>query len=273
MDFSKYTVPGSTVTAITVSMMISILLPIALMIIWRVKSKAKIATFFIGAATFVVFAMILESILHNVILSVMGQEAFTALPFYAIYGGLAAGIFEEIGRYISMRLFMKRSLDKKEAIMFGIGHGGTESILLLGMTMISNLIVAVMLNIGLGELMVTGLDSGMKQQVIDQLSPLWTMAPPQMLVGALERMFAITFHICASYLVYRSVKEHRFTLCLLAVILHALMDGITVVISKMTGSIFFAEIFIGVFAAVFAIVTVMIYRKEVSSPPCPSLPS
>ena len=29
----------------------------------------------------------------------MGQDSFMELPFYAIYGGLAAGLFEEVGRY------------------------------------------------------------------------------------------------------------------------------------------------------------------------------
>ena len=259
MDFTQIRVPGAMILCITIATIIAFGVPIALIIVWKKKTGANLLSALCGAGTFIVFAMILESILHNVILSVMGQEAFTALPFYAVYGGLAAGFFEEMGRYISMRLFMKRSLDKKEAIMFGIGHGGAESILLLGFTSISNLVVSVMLNSGLGNLMVMGTDADTQQKLYDQLSPLWMTAPPMMLVGALERIFAITFHICASYLVYRAVKDRRFTLCLLAVILHALMDGVMVVILKTTGSTFYAEAFIGVFAAVFAIVTIRSY--------------
>ena len=78
MDFSKYRVPAATSTCIFISMMISIVLPIALLIVWRSKTKAKVSTFFFGAGTFVVFALILESVLHNVLLKVMGQEAFMA---------------------------------------------------------------------------------------------------------------------------------------------------------------------------------------------------
>ncbi len=47
-------------------------------------------------------------------------------PFlYAIYGGLAAGIFEEFGRFFCMITVMKRFMYQREnSIIYGIGHGG-----------------------------------------------------------------------------------------------------------------------------------------------------
>ena len=126
MDFTQIRVPGAMILCITIAMIIAFGVPIALIIVWKKKTGANLLSALCGAGTFIVFAMILESILHNVVLAAIGNEAFTALPFYAVYGGLAAGVFEEIGRYIVMWLFMKRSLGKKEAIMFGIGHGGVS---------------------------------------------------------------------------------------------------------------------------------------------------
>ncbi len=262
MDLSQYRVPGAMIVFLAISMFICVILPILLVFIWRKKTGAKLITSLYGAGTFIVFALILESILHNVILSVMGQDAFTALPFYAIYGGLAAGTFEELGRYITMRFVMKKNLDKKESIMFGIGHGGIESIILLGSTSIANLVMAFTINAGQGNQLIEGLTPDMQQQVFDQVSTLWLIAPPLALVSALERVFAITFHICASYLVYRAVKDKKFSLCLLAVLLHALMDGVTVTLSRTTGSIFISELFIGVYTLVFAVLTVRAYRRE-----------
>ena len=37
---------------------------------------------------------------------------------------VAAGVFEETGRLLAMKFCMKKDLDKKNAIMYGIGHGG-----------------------------------------------------------------------------------------------------------------------------------------------------
>ena len=262
MDFSKYRVPSATMGCIFVSLIISVVLPIALLIIWRTKTKAKISSFFFGAGPFVVFALILESILHNVLLMVMGQEAFSALPFKAVYGGLAAGVFEEFGRYIVMILFMKKYLTKKEGIMFGIGHGGIESILITGITCISNLVIAMMLNSGQGNLITRGYNSDMQMQLYNQISPLWNSAPSMFLWAGIERISAITFHICASYLVYRAVKDRKFVLCLLAVLLHAVMDGVMVVIQSTFDSYLVTEVYLIVFSLIFAVFTVRAYLKE-----------
>ncbi|MDE6674072.1 MAG: hypothetical protein K2K19_04555, partial [Acetatifactor sp.] len=55
-------VPMANIIGIIVSFIISVGLPIALCIIVRRKTKARISSFFIGAATFFVFALILEQI-------------------------------------------------------------------------------------------------------------------------------------------------------------------------------------------------------------------
>ncbi len=262
MDLSQYRVPWFNIAAIVISLLVSVGIPMILGLFWENKKDASLSSALKGAGTFVVFALILESIVHNIVIKVMGQDSFMELPFYAIYGGLAAGLFEEVGRYIVMRLFMKKKLDKTEAIMFGIGHGGVESILLVGLTCVANMVVSIMLNIGQGSLLLKGTDPSMQTQLIEQLSPLWLSGPGTFLWTGVERISAITFHICASYLVYRAVRDRKFSLCILAVILHALMDGIMLVIQKLSGSIALTEGYIFVFAVTFAVITVTLYRRE-----------
>jgi uncharacterized membrane protein YhfC len=43
-------------------------------------------------------------------------------------------------------------------------------------------------------------------------------------LGGIERIFAISFHIAMSLLVLRGVRENRFIFVIYAVLLHALMD-------------------------------------------------
>lgn len=262
MELSQYRVQWINIAAIIVSLLLSIGIPMLLGLFWENKKNACLSSALKGAGTFVVFALILESIVHNIVIKVMGQDSFMELPFYAIYGGLAAGMFEEVGRYIVMRLFMKKKLDKTEAIMFGIGHGGVESILLIGLTCVSNLIVSIVLNIGQGALLLKGTDPSVQTQLVEQLSPLWLSGPGTFLWMGVERVAAIAFHICASYLVYRAVKDKKIALCILAVILHALLDGVFVTIQRLSGSMVLAEGFIYVFALIFALATIGVYRRE-----------
>ncbi|MCR4787775.1 MAG: YhfC family intramembrane metalloprotease [Lachnospiraceae bacterium] len=262
MDLSQCRVPDATMFLLFVRAIVCLGLPIVLMLIWRKKTGAKLRSCLLGMATFVIFALILETILHNVVLLVLGEEKFTSTAFYAIYGGLAAGVFEEYGRYIVMRNFMKTDLEKKESVMFGIGHGGIESIILIGTSTISSLAMAFTLNAGMGNMLIEGMSPDLQQQLYEQISPLWLSAPPAVLAGIVERAFAITYHICASYIVYRSVKDKKISLCLLAVLLHALMDGLAVTLSRLTGSALITEAFIGIYTVILAVFTVKAYKNE-----------
>ena len=97
-------VPTSSIILMALNALLGIAIPIALAWYLVRKHHARLSTILIGAGTFIVFALMLESIMHQVVLkgphggAIMGNTLW-----YAIYGGLAAGIFEETGRFLSMK--------------------------------------------------------------------------------------------------------------------------------------------------------------------------
>ena len=135
---------ASSILAILFTLAFSIAFPIGLMFYFR-KKGGKWRTFLIGAATFVVSAMVLESILHNLLfLTPLWPILQGNIWLYGLYGGLAAGVFEETGRFLAIKLFLKNEREPITALSYGIGHGGAEAILLVGVTMVNNLVLAVM---------------------------------------------------------------------------------------------------------------------------------
>lgn len=75
--------------------------------------------------------------LHVVVLPLIDQEKQTWL--YVLYGALAAGIFEEIPRYYVLKIMdKKKSLGTYDALQYGLGHGGFEMTILVGLTGISH---------------------------------------------------------------------------------------------------------------------------------------
>lgn len=133
-----------TIAAFLVGGILAILIPIAALIIFKLKNKdVKLRYFFIGAAAFVVFALILEQILHYFMLSTIQNSG---IVFYTLYGALCAGIFEETGRFLAFKLFCKKENDPRASIMYGLGHGGVEAIVLVGITLISYAVTAVTVN-------------------------------------------------------------------------------------------------------------------------------
>ena len=66
----------------------------------------------------------------------------------ALVAGLFPGVFEETGRLIAFKTVLRKRKNKETSISYGIGHGGVEVILILGLTYIQYIAYAVMLNTG-----------------------------------------------------------------------------------------------------------------------------
>ncbi len=217
------TVPALSLAAMAVTLVISFGLPIVLCVRYK-RRGAHLKNFFLGCAVFVLFVLVLEQLMHSVVLGRF-QSFFTENIFaYALYGGLAAGVFEETGRYLAMRFLMKKTLNKQEALMYGAGHGGIEAMLLVGLTYINNISASVMIN--------SGAAAALPEELAAQLSPLLTTPSYVFLMGGLERISAIVLHICLSYLVYRAVKGRKPGFYFLAVFLHFAVDALTVLASS-----------------------------------------
>lgn len=227
-------VSTANIIGMVVTLLIAVGTPVALCIIVRRKTGARISAFFIGAATFILFALILEQILHTVVLTAAGAALTGNIWLYALYGGLAAGVFEETGRYLAMKLCMKKSLNKQNAIMYGVGHGGVEAILIVGINYIFSLLMAVLINNGslITLLSTSGLDDATYQLAVSQLAALGAAPAWQFYMAGLERVSAIILHISLSYLVYLAVKEKKLPCYLLAVLLHFLADALAVLCSN-----------------------------------------
>ena len=153
---------------------------------------------------------------------------------YALYGGLAAGIFEETGRFLAMRVVLKREwADDGNALLYGAGHGGTEAALLLGLTMISNLALSVMINTGSLESVLKTVPAEALDQAQTQLRALVETQPTDFLLGIVERLIAVTFHLALSVLVwFAATRKGSIWLYPLSILLHALLDAAAVIVSK-----------------------------------------
>ena len=69
--------------------------------------------FLVGAGTFFLFAMVLESLVHQVVLTgPLGSAIQGNIWIFGLYSGLMAGLFEEVGRFTAFKLVLRRRRDK-----------------------------------------------------------------------------------------------------------------------------------------------------------------
>lgn len=110
-----------------IAAVIGIILPIVVLIVWKMKQgKIRLKPAVAGAVVFIIFAQMLETVPK---LFLFGDTKISEYVWshpwaYVTAGCLLAGIFEEIGRYVAFRFFLKDYHDRKDAITYGIGHGG-----------------------------------------------------------------------------------------------------------------------------------------------------
>lgn len=145
---------------------------------------------------------------------------------------VTAGLFEEIGRFLGYRWLM-RGEDKiwPKAIMYGLGHGGLESMVVAGggsLLSVVGLVVAL-----------TRPPDALSQQARAQVDQLLTTLRSQPdwfpLLGAWERVAAMGIQVALSTIVLQVFRRARLRWLWLAVLLHALVDGVTVGAVQLAG--------------------------------------
>ena len=249
-----------TIAAFLVGGILAILIPIAALIIFKLKNKdVKLRYFFIGAATFVVFALMLEQILHYFMMSTIQNSG---IVFYTLYGALCAGIFEETGRFLAFKLFCKKENDPRASIMYGLGHGGAEAIVLVGITLISYAVTAVTVNALGTEALFGALPDEQRWAAELQIAALADYDMVSTFVSLGERILAMVLHTSLSVIVFASIKmKGKLWLYPAAIVLHALFDVPAALYQReVITSIGMTELLLFAADIVLVLVTVKIYK-------------
>jgi uncharacterized membrane protein YhfC len=219
----------------------ALLLPIALWIYFTRRFALSWKLVLAGGLTFIA-----SQVFH--IPLVFGINPFLrTLPLFvnAVLLGLLAGLFEETARYILFRFFLKNSRSWKEGVLVGLGHGGTEAVLLAISAAATFIFMLSYRNIDLSTVPSIPADQleVAKQQVAAYWSAPWYMA----LTGFVERILAMCLHVGLSVMVLYAVVYRRPLWFWLALLWHAFVDAVAVYIGQEVG-ILITEGIVAVFA-------------------------
>lgn len=155
---------------------------------------------------------------------IAGAQAGSRLAALALLAGLSAGVFEEVARYLFYRLWLKEDRDWESALMLGAGHGGIEAIV-FGLLALYALIQALALrNADLSVL----LPPEQIEMAQAQLETYWALPWPMTLMGAVERIGALCFHLSATVLVLQVFVRRNWLWLLAAIGWHTLLDAVAV---------------------------------------------
>ncbi len=260
-------VPVLSIVFIIITMLVGLAIPIVLYIYFKKKYSCKGIAFFTGVGVMVLFAFILEQIVHHLILgSSIGAYIQSNIIYYALYGGLMAGLFEETGRFIAFKTVLKKHNDNDyNSLMYASGHGGIEAFYLLFISSINTLVYAIFINMGNTSVLTSSLSASSLSQIEAIFSQLVSTPSYMFLVGILERLAAVAAQISLSVLVWFAAKKKNCVkLFPIAILLHLVLDAGAVIINGYTSNVWITELCVYIFSAFCAIFAYKVFKKNLS---------
>lgn len=214
----------------SITLVISLILPVVLNVVYAIayKGEKTVSAWFLGAAGFVVFQMLVRTPILSAVSTLPGFADFVNNYYvlYAVILGVTAALFEVIGR-VCVAIIMSDKLTYHRGVAAGLGHGGIEAMLLIGLTYVTNLLYSTMINNGSYDMIieqtaVAGMDVTslytMKDTLINTPSYLFGL-------GGFERILTIICHLAMSLVVcYFVAKKQTMKGVVIALVFHTLID-------------------------------------------------
>ncbi len=234
-----------TIISVLVTLFIVVGVPISAYIMYGIKNKGKGVwiAWLLGAAGFFVMQIIIRVPVLSVVQMIPGFNDFV-INNYVLYCGIlavtAAG-FELAGRFIVAKI-MSKSLTYEKSFAAGLGHGGIESIFLIGSTYLNNIIYIIMINTGVFDKMIVQLGtadaSGTTVAQLEAIkNALINTSSATFYLAGYERVLTMIIHLAMTLVVCWYIKENKpvkgIVLCMLV---HTMVDFVTPILSALSTS-------------------------------------
>jgi uncharacterized membrane protein YhfC len=188
---------------------LEILIPFGLGFMLRRRLGVSWRWFLVGAVMFL--ASLVRFPLNQYVSSAVLTQGYgntMTMLILAAFPSLTAGIFEEGARYIAYR-YVIEAHGLKEGLMYGAGHGGIESVFIVGVNVLT-----------MGVLLLVN-SSSLPQPILVSI----LMSPAYLpLVGLYERLGSMTLQIGLSVMVLEYFRRKDVRYLAGAVALHFLVD-------------------------------------------------
>lgn len=190
--------------------------------------------FWYGALVFFVSQMVARLPLVQVG-QVLLQDALSSTVvqwIWIVVLSFSAGLFEEGGRWIGYRwLFRPEERTWRPAVVYGLGHGGLESMVLIaGLGVLSLVGLLAMTSTDLSQLQPEQREAVQAQLAAVAAQPAWFP-----LLGAWERLSAMTIHVGLSLIVLQAFRRASWVWLLVAILVHGTVNVVGLTVLRLVG--------------------------------------
>lgn len=264
------TISYGAIFGIILTLLVTLILPLIIYVIYGLTNRGKgvWTAWLLGAAGFFVFQVILRM---PILSSVQAIPGFVnvIMDYYVLYClvlALTAALFEVAARVLVAKILQKK-LNYQRGVAAGLGHGGIEAMIIVGMTYVNNLIYAIMIKTGaLRELMGSvAAQEGFSDTfgMLGEIEQTMVSTPAYAFyLAGYERILTMIFHVAMSLIVCWFVyKKKAFVGVLIAFVSHFLVDFIVPLLNGLAtpfmGNILTQEAAYGIVYGVLTVVAIV----------------
>lgn len=266
--FENIVIGKSAVPSLTITVILMIAIAVCFFICWRRKHKeqTKISWLIAGAAGFVISARMLEMGVHYFCIvadNPVSRFINGNTAAFVLYGITMAGIFEECGRHIILKYILKKDRTRENAVIYGIGHGGTEILTVFLPAMILYLAIAVMFSQGDTEtaLKTLNITEETAAAALPSVQAAAAFDYAMMAMNVMERLLAMFIQIGLTVIVYYGVVNAK-KLCLpAAILLHMLADTFPALYQRGILPLWAVEIWIAFWTLMMMLIAAKLYKR------------
>lgn len=254
-----------TIISILISAVICFAVPIWGIFFLKRRGNNVLLAVAAGALSFFIFQFVIRiPILQLVLPNMEFYQKLSANPLgISIFLGFTAALFETVGRLVFMKLMLRGKESYITGIAHGVGHGGVEAVLLVGINYITFIVFSILINTGNFD----GIFLGTAAPAYDQMSALKVTLIGtnsfMFLVAGIERFLTMIIHVGFSLLIMEGLYKKRLLPYFLIVLgLHALLDFLAVYLGLNGVSVLLIELVVVAFAAVSGFYIIKRARKQ-----------
>jgi len=215
----------------TLNFLLMLALPFALAAYLARRLGTRWGLIWAGAVSFIGSQLVHQPL--GVLLTNLGlfKPAASGWPLviYAAELGLWAALCEELARYLVLRFWLKRDRSWRSALMFGAGHGGTESFIMGLMAAAAAINLFVARSVDPARL---GVTPDQRAAVQARVAAAFAVPVLYPLTGAYGRVTALAAHMFLAVLVMQVFLRRNILWLAAAIFWHALTDGLTTYVQR-----------------------------------------
>jgi uncharacterized membrane protein YhfC len=187
---------------------------------WHRRSGAPLSALGAGALVFFISQVVLRLPWQIPLGRWIQGHPEWIVPFLLL-SSFTAGLFEETGRWLGYKYLLRRERSRRIAVMFGLGHGALEAILLAGIPLAGLLVSWVMAARGL-------IPPGPALDAIGAQAA--AIGPWKVQLAALERASAMAIHVGLALIVLQVWLRGSVRWLFLAIALHFAVNSIAAIL-------------------------------------------